>query len=361
MTTGLTGSTVPGAGTGLDFLAPDFLGRGAECRAGCEGARSSVAGMSPLSGADFSMMGGYDTAEGPRLSFMHTILCRVGGTNLNTRRTAKEISDRNKLWVPEMEAWLGRQFKTDSIAAHTHQLVLNGHELKVHIVMGCEVLTHFVNYQDWKQAFFKAAFPNGIQTTVGDYAHDICIKPSDPKMATCCVDLQRKLQAAFALLHDPFVVPQYLLVQRIFQAIPKHERAEVQKMANHANETFSTHEVLFRHLSAIDEEHRLAVETAKRRPANIKNQKRHYEEYSGRRHMPTFTNPWSRNNGASTSSAPSRPNAQVSLPNRPPKKSRFSGECAKCCKTATQFMNAAMRLNMTKNSPKPKWLLTSQL
>eukprot|EP00873_Tetraselmis_striata_P000167 jgi/Tetstr1/420431/TSEL_011545.t1 len=31
----------------------------------------------------------------------------------------KEISDRNKLRVPEMEAWLRRQFKTDSIAAHT--------------------------------------------------------------------------------------------------------------------------------------------------------------------------------------------------------------------------------------------------
>eukprot|EP00873_Tetraselmis_striata_P041524 jgi/Tetstr1/461788/TSEL_006875.t1 len=139
----------------------------------------------------------------------------------------KEISDRNKLWVPETEAWLGRQFKTDSIAAHTHQLVLNSHELQVHIVMGCEVLTHFVNYQDWKQAFFKAAFPNGIQTTVGDYARNICIKPSDPKMATCCVDLQRKLQAAFALLHEPFVVPEYLQVQRILQAIPKHERAEV--------------------------------------------------------------------------------------------------------------------------------------
>eukprot|EP00873_Tetraselmis_striata_P038758 jgi/Tetstr1/459022/TSEL_004490.t1 len=148
----------------------------------------------------------------------------------------KEISDRNKLWVPETEAWLGRQFKTDSIAAHTHQLVLNSHELQVHIVMGCEVLTHFVNYQDWKQAFFKAAFPNGIQTTVGDYARNICIKPSDPKMATCCVDLQRKLQAAFALLHEPFVVPEYLQVQRILQAIPKHERAEVQKMANHNNE-----------------------------------------------------------------------------------------------------------------------------
>eukprot|EP00873_Tetraselmis_striata_P021043 jgi/Tetstr1/441307/TSEL_029558.t1 len=112
----------------------------------------------------------------------------------------KEISDRNKLWVPETEAWLGRQFKTDSIAAHTHQLVLNIYELQVHIVMGCEVLTHFVNYQDWKQVFFKVAFPNGIQTT----------------------------------------------------AIPKHERAEVQKMANHANEAVSTHEVLFRHLSAID-------------------------------------------------------------------------------------------------------------
>eukprot|EP00873_Tetraselmis_striata_P036020 jgi/Tetstr1/456284/TSEL_043041.t1 len=51
----------------------------------------------------------------------------------------KEISDRNKLWVPEMEAWLGRQFKTDSIAAHTHQLVLNMHELQVHIVVGCEI------------------------------------------------------------------------------------------------------------------------------------------------------------------------------------------------------------------------------
>eukprot|EP00873_Tetraselmis_striata_P046254 jgi/Tetstr1/466518/TSEL_011025.t1 len=193
----------------------------------------------------------------------------------------KEISDRNKLWVPETEAWLGRQFKTDSIAAHTHQLVLNSHELQVHIVMGCEVLTHFVNYQDWKQAFFKAAFPNDIQTTVGDYARNICIKPSDPKMATCCVDLQRKLQAAFALLHEPFVVPEYLQVQRILQAIPKHERAEVQKMANHNNEVVSTHEVLFRHLSAIDEEHRVAVEIAQRRQANIKKHKRGYEEYSG--------------------------------------------------------------------------------
>eukprot|EP00873_Tetraselmis_striata_P045885 jgi/Tetstr1/466149/TSEL_010710.t1 len=159
----------------------------------------------------------------------------------------KEISDRNKLWVPEMEAWLGRQFKTDSIAAHTHQLVLNSHELQVHIVMGCEVLPHFANYQDWKQAFFYAAFPNGIQTAVGDYARDICIKPTDPKMATCCVDLQRKPQAAFALLRRPFAVPEYLQVQRILQAIPKHERAEVQKMANHANEAVSTHEVLFRH------------------------------------------------------------------------------------------------------------------
>eukprot|EP00873_Tetraselmis_striata_P028324 jgi/Tetstr1/448588/TSEL_035837.t1 len=43
----------------------------------------------------------------------------------------KEISDRNKHWVPETEAWLGRQFKTDSIAAHTHQLVLNSHELQI--------------------------------------------------------------------------------------------------------------------------------------------------------------------------------------------------------------------------------------
>eukprot|EP00873_Tetraselmis_striata_P029092 jgi/Tetstr1/449356/TSEL_003869.t1 len=189
----------------------------------------------------------------------------------------KEICDRSKLWVPEMEAWLGRQSKTDSIAAHPHPLVLNSHELHVHIVMGCEVLTHFVNYKDWKQAFFKAAFLNGIQTTVGDYARDICVKPSDPnKMGTCCVDLQRKLQAAFALLHEPFVVPEYLQVHRILQAIPKHERAEVQKMVNHANETVSTHEVLFRHLSAIDEEHRLAVETAKKRQANIKTHKRHY-------------------------------------------------------------------------------------
>eukprot|EP00873_Tetraselmis_striata_P018755 jgi/Tetstr1/439019/TSEL_027511.t1 len=80
----------------------------------------------------------------------------------------KEISDRNKLWIPEMEAWLGRQFTADSIAAHTHQLVLNSHELQVRIVMGCEVLTHFANYQEWKQAFFKAAFPNACQTTVGD-------------------------------------------------------------------------------------------------------------------------------------------------------------------------------------------------
>eukprot|EP00873_Tetraselmis_striata_P035925 jgi/Tetstr1/456189/TSEL_042957.t1 len=262
----------------------------------------------------------------------------------------KEISDRDKLWVPETEAWLGRQFKTDSIAAHTHQLVLNNHELQVHIVMGCEVLTHFVNYQDWKQAFFKAAFPKGIQTTVGDYARDICIKPSDPKMATCCVDLQRKLQAAFALLHELFAVPEYLQVQCILQAIPKHERAEVQKMANHANEAVSTHEVLFRHLSAIDEEHGLAVEIAQRRQANIKKHKRRYEEYSGRCHMPTSTNSWSRNNGASTSSA---------RVNRPPKKSRFSGECAKCGKKATQFMNAAMRLNMTKNISKPKCQLTS--
>eukprot|EP00873_Tetraselmis_striata_P000674 jgi/Tetstr1/420938/TSEL_011999.t1 len=50
----------------------------------------------------------------------------------------KEISDRNKLWVPEMEAWLGRHFKPDSIAAHTHQLLLNNHELQVDIVIGCE-------------------------------------------------------------------------------------------------------------------------------------------------------------------------------------------------------------------------------
>eukprot|EP00873_Tetraselmis_striata_P005478 jgi/Tetstr1/425742/TSEL_016162.t1 len=134
--------------------------------------------------------------------------------------------------------------------------------------MGCEVLTHFVSYHNWKQAFFKAAFPNGTHTTVEDYARDICVKPSDPKMATCCGDLQRKLQAAFALLHEPFVVPEYLQVQRILQAIPKHERAEVQKIANHANEVVSTHEELFRHLSAIDEEHRLAVESAMH--ANIK-------------------------------------------------------------------------------------------
>eukprot|EP00873_Tetraselmis_striata_P008137 jgi/Tetstr1/428401/TSEL_001839.t1 len=80
----------------------------------------------------------------------------------------KEISDRNKLWVPEMESWLGRQFKPDSIGAHTHPLVLNNHELQVHIVMGCEVLTNIATYHDWKQAFFKAAFPsNGIQTAVG--------------------------------------------------------------------------------------------------------------------------------------------------------------------------------------------------
>eukprot|EP00873_Tetraselmis_striata_P016161 jgi/Tetstr1/436425/TSEL_025255.t1 len=132
----------------------------------------------------------------------------------------KEISDGNKLWVPEMEAWLGRQFKPDSIAAHTHQQVLNNHELQVHIVMGCEVVTHFASYHDWKQAFSKAAFPNGIQTAVGDYARDsICVKPSDPEMATCCVDLQRKLQAAFALLHEPFAVHEYLQVQRISQAI----------------------------------------------------------------------------------------------------------------------------------------------
>eukprot|EP00873_Tetraselmis_striata_P041908 jgi/Tetstr1/462172/TSEL_007237.t1 len=216
----------------------------------------------------------------------------------------KDIFDRNKLWVPDMEAWLGRQFKTDSIAAHTYQLVLNNHELQVHVVMGCEVWTHFANYQDWKQASFKAAFPGGIQTAVGEYARDICIKPSDLKMATCCVDLQRKLQAAFALLHEPFALPEYLQVQRILQAIPKHERAEVQKMANHANEAVSTHEVLFRNLSAIEEEHRLAVEIAKRRHANTKNHKRRYEDYSGRCHMPTSTNPWSRNNGASTSSAP---------------------------------------------------------
>lgn len=63
MTTGLTGSTVNAADAGLGFLAPDFLGRGAECRGGCEGARSSVAGMSSVSGADFSMMGGCDVTR----------------------------------------------------------------------------------------------------------------------------------------------------------------------------------------------------------------------------------------------------------------------------------------------------------
>eukprot|EP00873_Tetraselmis_striata_P012370 jgi/Tetstr1/432634/TSEL_022002.t1 len=204
----------------------------------------------------------------------------------------KEISDRNKLWISEMEAWLGRQLKPDSIAAHTHQLVLNNHELQLQIVMGCEVLTHFASYHDWKQAFFKAAFPNGIQTTVGDYARDIRVKPSDPEMATCCVGLRRKLQAAFALLHEPFALHEYLQVQRILRTIPTHERAEVHKMANHANETVSTHEVLFQHLSAVYEEHRLAVESAKKKHANNKAHKRHYEEYSSRRHMPTFPNPW---------------------------------------------------------------------